>query len=56
MIVDEGDVLTLLEVEVLAFAAHRHALVVLARVVPKQVVDRADTEVLLEGFAAFVRR
>ena len=40
--------LTLFELEVLAFTSHRHAVAVLARVVPQQVVDGADAEVLLE--------
>ena len=46
--VNEGDVLTLFQIEVVAFAANGHALAVLAWVVPHEVVHGADVEVLLE--------
>jgi hypothetical protein len=47
-LVDERDVLTFLELEVLALAAHRHAVAVGARIVPEQVVDGVDPEVRLQ--------
>src|SRR5215203_5987441 len=50
--VDEGYVLTFLEVH--SLVEHGHSVAVLAWVVPQQVVDGADTEVLLERSGGFL--
>ena len=46
--VDESDVLSLFEAQVLVLTTNGHPLAVLARVMPKEVVDGAYPEVLLE--------